>query len=77
MDAPIRPVSIECQVDHHSWIVTLISMVMVASWIFGETRKEGLATDTVIIVGRRLYWGIFHAVALRVANMFCTRSWTW
>ena len=43
----------------------------------GETRKEGLLSGTVIKVGRRLYWGIFHAVALRVANRLCTISRTW
>ena len=46
----------------------LRSIVRVASWFVGEIRKEGLVSGTVIILGIRLYWGVFHAVALRVAN---------
>ena len=34
----------------------------------GETRKEGLVSVTVIIVWRRLDWGILNAMALRVVN---------
>ena len=40
----------------------------VAYCIVGEMRKDGLVSRTLIIVGRRLDWGIFHAVALRLAN---------
>ena len=43
----------------------------------GDMRKEGLVSGTVIIVGRRLDWGILHALALRVVNRLCTGSSTW
>ena len=33
-----------------------------------EMRMEGLAAGTVIIVGRRLDWGLLNDVARRVAN---------
>ena len=52
-------------------------MVRVASWIVGEMRKEGFVAGTVIIIGRRFDWGIFHAVALRFAKMLCMKSRTW
>ena len=45
--------------------------------IVGEMRKEGFVAGTVIIVGRILYSGILHAVALRVAKMLCTIYRTW
>ena len=77
MTAPLRPTRIECQVEHHFWIVTLRSIFRVAYWMVGETRKEGLVSGTVIKVGRRLYWGIFHAVALRVANRLCMSCRNW
>ena len=48
-----------------------------ASWIVGEMRKECLVAGTVIIVGRRLDWGILHAVALRVANRLYTSYRNW
>ena len=64
--APLRPTRIEWKVEHHLWIVTLRLIVGVASWMFSEIRKEVLVAGTVPIVGRRLYWVIFHAVALRV-----------
>ena len=47
---------IEWQVEHHFWIVTLMPIARVASWMVGEMRKEGLVSGTVIIVGRRLDW---------------------
>ena len=62
IDAPLGTARIECQVDQHFWIVTLRSIVRVASCIVGDMRKEGLVAGTVIIVGRRLDWGILHAV---------------
>ena len=68
---------IEWQLEHHFWIVTFISMLRIASYIFGDMRKEGLVSVTVIIVGRILYWGIFHAVVLRVAKSLCTSSRIW
>ena len=40
----------------------------VSSWMVGEMGKEGLVSGTLIIVGRRLYWVILHAVELRVAK---------
>ena len=40
----------------------------VASWMVGETRKEGLVAGTVIIEGRRIDWGILHAVVLKLVN---------
>ena len=49
----------------------------VASWIVGETRKEGLVSGIVIIVGRRLDWRILHAMKLSVANRLCTSYMTW
>ena len=52
-------------------------MVRVESWIVCETRKEGLVAATVILVGRRLDWGILHALELRVYKWLCTRSRTW
>ena len=64
--ASLRPTRIEWKVEHHLWIVTLRLIVGVASWMFSEMRKEVLVAGTVPIVGRRLYWVIFHAVALRV-----------
>ena len=42
-----------------------------------EMRKEGLVTGTVIIVGKRLDWGILYSVELRVVNRLCTSSRTW
>ena len=62
--------------DHQLWIVTLRLILRVAYWMVGEMRKEGLLAGTVIIVGRRLDWVIFHASALRVANILCTSSST-
>ena len=50
------------------------SIVRVVYWIFGEMRKEGLVACTVIIVGRILYWGIFHSVTLNVMNSLCMSS---
>ena len=44
---------------------------------FGDMRKEGLVSVTVTILGRRLGWGVLHAVALRVAKMLCTSSRIW
>ena len=55
----------------------LILIVRVASWMVGEMRKEGLVSGTIIIVGRRLYWGMLHAVEMRVVNRLCTSSRTW
>ena len=52
-------------------------MLRVASWIISEMRKEGLVLGTVITVGRRLDWGILHAVALRFAKRLCIISRTW
>ena len=75
--APIRLENIEWQVDHQLCIVTLRSIVRVASWIVGEMRKERLLSGTVIIVGRILKWGILHAVVLRVANRLYMISRTW
>ena len=49
----------------------------VVYWIFGEMRKEGLVAGILILVGRRLDWGIFHAVALGVTKRLCTISRTW
>ena len=68
---------IEWQLEHHFWIVTFISMLRIASYIFGDMRKEGLVSVTVTILGRRLGWGVLHAVALRVAKMLCTSSRIW
>ena len=76
MAAPIRSVRIEWQVEHHFCIVTLRSIVRVASWMVGEMSKEGLVAGIVIIVGRRLDWGILHDVALRVVNSLFTISRT-
>ena len=45
--------------------MTLRSMARVASWIVGEMRKEGLVLGTVIIVGRRLDWGILYCMQWR------------
>ena len=42
----------------------------------GEMSKEGLVAGIVIIVGRRLDWGILHDVALRVVNSLFTISRT-
>ena len=77
MTAPLRPTRIECQVEHHFWIVTLRSIVRVVYWMVGEIRKERLVAGKVIIVGSILDWGILHAVALRVENRLCTSSRTW
>ena len=74
---PLRPVMIEWQVEHHFWIVALRLIVRMASWMVGDMRKEGLLAGKVIIVGRRLDWGIMHSVALRVVNRLCTSSRTW
>ena len=49
----------------------------VVSWMVSEMRKEGLVTGTVIIVGKRLDWGILYSVELRVVNRLCTSSRTW
>ena len=68
---------IKRQVEHHFWIMKLRLIVRVAFWMVGEMKKEGLVGGTVIIVGRRLDWGILHAMALRVANRLCTSSRTW
>ena len=57
--------------------MTLKLMVRVVSWIFGEMRNEGLVSGALIIVGRILGCGIFHAVALRVAKRLCTSSRHW
>ena len=43
----------------------------------GNMRKEGLVAGTVIILGRRIDWGILNDVVLRVANRLCTSSSTW
>ena len=77
MGAPLMIVGMYMQVGKHVWIVTLGSIVRVTSFIVGEMRKQGFAAGTVIIVGKILYWGILHAVALRVDNMLCTISRTW
>ena len=61
----LRPARIELQVEHHFCNMALSSMIRVASWIIGETRKEGFVLGTVIIVWRRLAWGILHAVHQR------------
>ena len=49
----------------------------VESWVVVDMRKEGLVSGTVIIVGRRLDWGILNDVVLGVANRLCTRYITW
>ena len=46
----------------------------VAYWIVCEMSKYGIVAGTLIIVGRRLYWVILHAVALRVVKRLCTSS---
>ena len=75
--APLRLLRMEMQVDQHLWSVMLRSIVMVTYLIVGEMRKEGLLAGTVIIVGRILYWLIFHAVALRFAKRLCKSSRNW
>ena len=45
--------------------------------MIGEISMEGLVAGTVIIVGRRLGWGILHAVALRVVDRLFTSSRNW
>ena len=77
MAAPLRSARIEWQVDHHFCIVMLRLNVRVASWMFGEIRKEELVSDTVITVGRILDWGMLYDVMLMVANMLCPSSRTW
>ena len=67
----------QIQAGKHVWIVTLRSIVRVASLIVGEMRKYGFVAGTEIIIGRILYCGIFYAVALRVAKRLCTRYRTW
>ena len=42
-----------------------------------EMRKEGLVVVTVITVCRILYWGMLHAVALKVVNRLCMISRNW
>ena len=46
----------------------------VASWIVGDMRKEGLLSGAIIIVGKRIDWGIWNEVAMRVAKRLCTSS---
>ena len=72
--APLSPVRIEWQMEHHFWIVTLRLIVRMASWVVGKMSKDGLVSVTVIIVGRILDWGVLNAVTLRVANRFFTSS---
>ena len=75
MATPLSQVRIEWYVEHHFCIVTLRSIVRLASWVVDDMRREGLAVGTVIIVGSRLDWGVLHAVALRVVNRLYTSSW--
>ena len=75
--APFSLVRIECQVEHHLCIVILRSIVRVASWVVGEMRKEGLISVTVIILRRKLDWGILHAVELRFVDRLFTISGAW
>ena len=67
----------DLQVEHHLWSVTLRLMMRVESCIFSKMRKEGFVSVKLFIVGRRLDWGILHAVAPRVSKRLCTRSRTW
>ena len=52
-------------------------MVRLASWIVGDTSKEGLVSGTLIVVGGILDWVILHAVVLRVVKRLCTSFSTW
>ena len=54
MDALIRLARIDWQVERHFWIVMLMSILKLASWVLGEMRREVLAAVTVIILVRRL-----------------------
>ena len=54
--------------EHHFWIVTLRLIARVEYWIVDEMSKEGLVSGIVILLGKRLDWGILNTVVLRVTK---------
>ena len=56
--------------------MTLKSIARVAYCIVSEMRKERSVSEKLIIVGRIVYWGILHAVALMVSKRLLISSRT-
>ena len=48
--------------------MTLRLIARVEYWIVDEMSKEGLVSGIVILLGKRLDWGILNTVVLRVTK---------